>query len=451
MSDGDRPADGPAEDGTADPPDFEAAREHVDRELVRFARELRRAGVAVHADGALTAAEALATVGLSDREQVRAATKAALLAGPRDSTAFAEAFPEFWYRLRTGLEATAARDDAGERGDDVGDGGVETDVDGAVADDLDRDAPLAGEEELSDLDGGARSRRVADATGPETGEAGDDERAGTGSPVGERSPLGADEAAGTAVDPAAVAAFGDALASLSGRRWTPAADGVGLDARRALRESAGTGGVAMSLPHRERADTEFRATLLVDVSRSVLDSVDRRFLLSTLDALVADGRSVRVFLFDTEIREVTGAFADSRGDPAAALARAEVAWGGGTRIGDALATLRRRWPHAVDRRAVTVVVSDGLEVGDVDGLAAGAAWLARRSRAVVWLNPLAASPDWAPTARGAAAVAPYVDATFALAGSEDLVDAARQLRRHGAAGPSGYEHDFRDRSGGASQ
>jgi len=208
--------------------------------------------------------------------------------------------------------------------------------------------------------------------------------------------------------------------------------------------------VAVTLPRRERAETAFRATLLVDVSRSVLDSVDRRFLLSTLDELVDRGRSVRVFFFDTEIREVTDAFAGSRGDPQAALEQAEVAWGGGTRIGDAVATLRRRWPDAVDRRGVTVVVSDGLEVGEVDELAAGAAWLARRSRAVVWLNPLAASPDWEPTARGMAAVEPYVDATFALGGSDDLAEAARQLARRGATGAVGYEHDFRDRSGGAS-
>ena len=90
-------------------------------------------------------------------------------------------------------------------------------------------------------------------------------------------------------------------------------------------------------------DVEGRTCVLVDESRSVLDAIDRAFLLDFLDQLVAAGRSVRVFFFDTAIREVTDVFAGARGDPATALERAEVAWGGGTRIGESLGTLRERW------------------------------------------------------------------------------------------------------------
>ena len=199
------------------------------------------------------------------------------------------------------------------------------------------------------------------------------------------------------------------------------------------------------LPAKEREESAFGATVLVDVSQSVLDAVDRGFLLAVLDALVADGRSVRVFFFDTDIREVTDVFASQRGDPAAALERSEVTWGGGTQIGASLATLRERWPHAVDRQTATVVISDGLDVGEIDDLEDGMAWLARRSGGVVWLNPLAASPRYEPTCRGMAAALPYVDALFAFGGNDDLAEVARQLGRYGPQGPVGYEHDFRDR------
>jgi uncharacterized protein with von Willebrand factor type A (vWA) domain len=239
--------------------------------------------------------------------------------------------------------------------------------------------------------------------------------------------------------------FERALATLAGRRFAAAPTGDSVDARRALRRSLSTGGVTVTLPTRERDRTAFRTCVVVDVSRSVLDAVDRRFLLSVLDALVADGRSTRVFFFDSDVREVTRAFASSRGDPAAALERAEVAWGGGTRIGASLAALRREWPDAVDRRTVTLVVSDGLEVGELDELERAAAWLARRSRAVLWLNPLATSTEWEPACRGMVAVLPYVDGVFAFGGDADLDDAARQLTRRGDRGPVGYEHDFRDR------
>jgi hypothetical protein len=428
-------------------PDFVAAREHVLGEVVTFARRLRRHGLSVPANAALSATEALCAVGLSDRDGVRAATHATLVADARDTETFDAHFPEFWYRLRTGLEATATSDDVGDRSNSGAFYGAE--VDGDVADELTADAggdgDVGGGGDAGGGDETVYERRLvdhdADAAVDGTGER---SRASTYSAGGAGTAV-EDETAGRTLDRNALARFQQALSSLAGRRWT-ADDGRRIDARRALRSSVGTGGAVVSLPTRDRKPTAFRACLLVDVSQSVLDTVDRGFLLSVLDALVAEGRGVRVFFFDTAVREVTDVFTNSRGDPAAALERAEVAWGGGTRIGDAVSELRRRWPDAVDRRTVTLVVSDGLDVGEVDELERGMSWLSGRSRAVVWLNPLAASAKYEPTCRGMAASLPYVDGLFAFAGSEDLAEVARQLSRHGPRGPIGYEHDFRDRA-----
>jgi hypothetical protein len=430
-------------------PDFAAARDHVLREVVSFARRLRRHGVSVPANAALSATEALCAVGLTDREGVRAATHATLVADARDTEVFETHFPEFWYRLRTGLEATATADSVGDRSHDGALYGGDADPgEELAAEDGDEEGNASGGDGES---GGAeetvRERRLVDHDAAGADDADDDEersRTATFSAGGEGSPV-EDESPPLPLGRDAIRRFERALSTLAGRRWT-AGGGGGVDARRALRSSLGTGGAVVSLPTRERKPAAFRTCLLVDVSQSVLDTVDRGFLLAFLDALVEDGRGVRVFFFDTDIREVTDVFADSRGDPAAALERAEVAWGGGTRIGDALATLRRRWPDAVDRRTVTLVVSDGLDVGDVDPLERGMAWLSERSRAVVWLNPLAASARYEPTCRGMAASLPYVDGLFAFAGSADLADAARQLERHGSRGSIGYEHDFRDRT-----
>ena len=431
----------------SDPPDFAAARDRVRQEVVRFVRKLRRAGAAVPANAALPAVGALAEVGLGDRAHVRAALHATLVTGPRDSEAFDEHFPEFWYRLRTGLEATAAIDDDGPdaRG---GDRDGMTEVDGALDDPSAAGAAgdgRDGQEESLDGEGEVQARRIADTAGPPDEVAGDDERSGTFSAVGESTAVEDGTAGEDRLDPNAVRRFEAALATLAGRRWSRSRDGEAVDVRGALRDSLATGGVAVTLPSRERDESAFSACVLVDVSQSVLDAVDRGFLLAVLDALVADGRSVRVFFFDTDIREVTDVFARQRGDPAAALERSEVTWGGGTQIGDSLSTLRQRWPHAVDRQTATVVVSDGLDVGEVDELEDGMAWLARRSGAMVWLNPLAASPRYEPTCRGMAAALPYIDALFAFGGNEDLVDIARQLGRYGPHGPVGYEHDFRER------
>jgi uncharacterized protein with von Willebrand factor type A (vWA) domain len=79
----------------------------------------------------------------------------------------------------------------------------------------------------------------------------------------------------------------------------------------------------------------------------------------------------------------------------------------------------------------------------VDELANGAAWMARRARILLWLNPLAADPDYEPSVRGMATVEPYLDGLFAFAGPGDLEEVARQIERRGVGGRLGYEFDRR--------
>ncbi|MFB6256876.1 MAG: VWA domain-containing protein, partial [Haloplanus sp.] len=189
--------------------------------------------------------------------------------------------------------------------------------------------------------------------------------------------------------------------------------------------------------------SELRCCLLVDVSGSVLDTVDRSVLLAFAERLQTSARDARVFLFDTDLREVTTQFDRSDGDPAGSLREAAVEWGGGTEIGGAFTTLRRVHPHAVDRRTAVVVVSDGLDVGDETVLRDGVTWLADRAGALVWLNPLAVSPAFEPRSRGMATSEPYVDALFGFAEPADLAEAARQIERRGLGGPVGYEYDRR--------
>ncbi|MGH8917131.1 MAG: VWA domain-containing protein, partial [Actinomycetes bacterium] len=61
------------------------------------------------------------------------------------------------------------------------------------------------------------------------------------------------------------------------------------------------------------------------------------------------------------------------------------------------------------RGAVVVIVSDGWDRGDPEQLAAEMGRLQRVAHRVVWVNPLKASPGYAPLARGMAAALPYVD------------------------------------------
>jgi uncharacterized protein with von Willebrand factor type A (vWA) domain len=414
--------------GSIDPAD------HVRAELVRFVRALRRAGAAVPANAGTTAARALATVGFDDRERAQVALRASLITEHEDEATFDDLFPEFWRRLTAGLDPTGPA----ERPDDGPDGGLAP-LGAEAAPGESADA--GGGNDERDGDGGIRSESGA-VVGRGAGEAGEEVTTARYSPTGRTEEISAfaipdEEGFDSAFD-----ALTRALAELAGRRWTGGADTP--DVRRALRASVGTGGTVVDLPRRERVRTALRARVVVDVSQSVLDVVERPFLLRFLRRAHAAWRDTRVFFFDEDLREVTDAFDAPSSDAAlAALERAETEWGGGTHIGTSLERLRTEHPHAVDRRSVLIVISDGLEMGDVSALETALAELSATATALLWLNPLAASPEYEPSARGMAAALPYLDGLFAFAGPDDLADLARQLRRQGSHGSIGYEHDMR--------
>lgn len=436
-------------------PDFERAREHVLDELVRFSRVLRRAGADVPANTTLTGARALVEVGF-DRDRARAALRAALVTRQEDVDTFDRLFPEFWRRLLAGLEPTST--DVGSRSERVqdGPGGGLAPLDDALGDD-DQPARIPEDEWNTDETETETLTETLSVAVQDTGPTADDPdpdpdtdalTASTYSPTGTPSRVSVDPAELVARDglDAALRRLTRPVAALAGRRWTRGG-GEHMDTRRALRESFGTGGTIVSVPRKTHKLTDVRCVLLVDVSQSVLDAVDRGFLVRFLRGVHARWRHCRIFFFDDRVQEVTSQFdAPTIEDALSALERAETSWGGGTRIGHAVETVRRDHPDAVDRNTALFVISDGLEVGEIDTLEAGMAWLSRRAACVLWLNPLAASPEYQPECRGMAAAIPYVDGLFAFGDAGDVAEMARQLHLQGTRGAIGYEHDPRRES-----
>ena len=77
------------------------------------------------------------------------------------------------------------------------------------------------------------------------------------------------------------------------------------------------------------------------------------------------------------------------------------------------------------RGAVVVILSDGWDRGDPEVLAEQMARLHRVAYQIVWVNPLKASPGYAPLAQGMAAALPYVDEFVeghSLASLEELAE-----------------------------
>lgn len=429
----------PVDDDGGEVPPFADVRDRVLDEVVTFVRVLRRAGASVPVNAGIVAARTLAAVGFDDRERVRTALRIALVSREADIETYERLFPEFWHRL-TDTEPPDI-DLPGQEETIPSERVPLVDEPGAGAE------PSAPEETLPDEYEEVVRRSVSRDSEPAPGgdEQGESVTRATYSPVGRSERVAVDMSPSASDDDLAraIRRLTRAVAGLRGRRWE-AGGTERLDIRRALRRSFATGGTVLAVPRRERTRSAVRAVVLVDVSRSVLDVIDRDFLVRFLRQAKREWRDARVFFFDTDVREVTAAFDEpSPADAAVALEAAEAEWGGGTRIGHAIDEVRRRHPTAVDRDTVVFLVSDGLEVGEIDVLDRGMAWLSRRAAAVLWLNPLSASVDYEPACRGMAVSLPYVDGLFAFTGPDDVAEMARQLDRRGVHGTVGYEHDPR--------
>ena len=180
------------------------------------------------------------------------------------------------------------------------------------------------------------------------------------------------------------------------------------DLRRTMRASLRTGGDPFERHWREPGERPHPLVLVCDVSGSMEPYA--RMLLQYMQACVAARRRVEAFVFGTRLTRVTGELAGR--DPDRALDRAAGAaddWSGGTRIGEALGTLNREHGRRLGRGAIVVLLSDGWDRGEPEQLSAEIQRLQRCAHRLIWLNPLKASPDYAPLTRGMQAALPHVD------------------------------------------
>jgi uncharacterized protein with von Willebrand factor type A (vWA) domain len=345
----------------------------ADRLAVIFARRLRAEGMTVSTGSVAVFVEALNAVDPLDGHNVYWAARVVLVKRPEDIDTFDRAFASFWLG-GTGNSPPAA----------------------------------AAVEERAGVDSPERTADTLTAEQPSAASA-----------VLRYSPVevlrGKDFGDYTAADFAEaqqLMARLPATASMRrSRRRRPArwrrshAPDIRATVRRALR----TGGEPIRRAWYAPSLQPRRLVLLCDVSGSM--DLYSRALLRFMHAAVAGRRRVEAFAMGTRLTRLTREL--SSRDPDQALRSAGVAvadWSGGTRLGDSLRAYNDGWGmRGMSRGAVVVILSDGWERGDPTVIADQMARLSRVAHRVVWVNPLKASPGYAPLARGMAAALPYID------------------------------------------
>jgi len=379
------------------------------RQLAGFVRTLRDNGFALGLRETEDALRVLATPLAARPSTLQPALKALFSATRSDWERFDEIFQAYWLgrglRRRQTLSGTAAdgRRPLGRLPAPLA--GSET---GGMPDHVER-----GEEPASEASGG-RGRRGGASRAESLGRV--DVR--------------------RIVDPEEVAAA-HALAERLARRMRARLvrrerirrHGRRLDLRRTIHRSISHGGTPLELAWRRRKPKPLRLVILLDASGSM--NLYTAFFLRFIHGVVDAFREAEAFVFHTRLVHVSDSLRER--DVARAIDRLALmaeGIGGGTRIGESLASFNR-WHAArvINSRTAVMILSDGYDTGEPERLANEMRRLRRRCRRIVWLNPLIGWEGYAPEARGMQAALPYLDLFAAAHSIESLAALEPYLAR----------------------
>lgn len=363
--------------------------------VMRFGHLLRQAGLPVESGQTATFLQAMALLGFTRRSDVRAAGRVVYVRRREDQRLFDAAFDLFWRRQLRDSGDLAGRlprirqDERRESAAELAPPGQEESREPAVA--TVRPDAASNAEEL-------RTADFALLTAEESRDA-----------------------------EAMLESLRPRLPMRRARRGRIDRSGHRPAARAMLRRALGTGGEALRWRWLRRTDRPRPMVLICDIS----GSMERysRFMLRFAHALQQSGAPLEVFVFGTRLTRITRQLRVR--SPDVALRRVSekvVDWSGGTRIGESLRELNRRWVRRTIRSAaVVLLVSDGWERGDPALLSRELATLRRSCHRLLWIDPLAARAGFEPATVGLRASLPHIDELVAAASVASLEDLARRL------------------------
>ncbi len=353
--------------------------------IVHFARVLRRAGLKAGPQQVLDAIAAVEAAGLRSREDFYWTLHATLVKKHEDHLIFDQAFHVFWRdpQLLERMMALMLPEVAAPEGEDRDKANrrISDALFGNDAKDPEPDEPdveIAASETFSAAEV-LRRKDFEQMTAAELAEA-----------------------------KAAIARLRLPLDEARIRRTEPSARGRIVDMRATLRATLRAGGI---IPLKKRAYRRRRPPLVVlcDISGSM--SAYSRIFLHFLHALTNDRDRVHVFLFGTQLTNVTRELRHRDVDEALARVSSAVGdWDGGTRIGETLHRFNVDWGRRVlGQGAVVLLVTDGLDRDAGEGVGPEIARLHRQSKRLIWLNPLLRYDRFEPKSLGIRALLPHVD------------------------------------------
>jgi uncharacterized protein len=191
------------------------------------------------------------------------------------------------------------------------------------------------------------------------------------------------------------------------RKWISKNESV--DLRRTIRASLEHGGDPIELVFKGKKPKKMRLVVLLDVSGS-MDKYSF-FLLRFICSLQSYFEKVESFIFSTELRYITD-FIKQKGLENTLKLLSENAdnWSSGTKIGQCLKDFNAKYAKTMlSRSSFVIILSDGLDTGDKGMIEEEMQTIRRRTKRLIWLNPLKGMQGYAPTARGMSEAMPHIN------------------------------------------
>ncbi|WP_171129228.1 MULTISPECIES: VWA domain-containing protein [unclassified Ruegeria] len=379
--------------------------------ITHFARALRKAGLPIGPGRVIDAIRAVQAAGFTEKQDFYWTLHACFVNRPEHRTVFAQVFRMYWRDPRymehmMAMMLPAIRGVQEERKADAGEkraaeallDGVEQDAPEPVAQDegeteieIDATQTASSEERLRNLDFEQMS----------TAEIAQAKRV--------------------------LAQMSLPVKPIMSRRGQASHLGYRIDRARTLRAAIRQGGELRDIARQHPKPRWPNLVALCDISGSMsqYSRIILHFLHTVSNAKGAGWAKVHAFTFGTRLTNITRHLHQRDVDAALAAAGAEAQdWEGGTRIGDCLHQFNRDWSRRVmGQGAVVLLITDGLERGDPEGLEKEIERLHLSSKRLIWLNPLLRWDGFAPKAQGVAAMLPHVDsfrAGHSIASLQDL-------------------------------
>jgi uncharacterized protein len=353
--------------------------------VVSFCRTLRKAGMPVGTGQVIDALNAVAAVGLKQREDVRQALRSVLASDPRHFRLFDQAFhvffrnPRLLEKMMSPLLPVAGRDAAPPAAETLlrrlleamASGRKENEEEVRV--EVDRTDTWSRREVLRQKDfeemSLAEQRAAKDLLREEI----------------------------------------TVFRKLLSRRFRPSSQGSRYDLRRSMHTMMRDNGQLLELSCKRRIERAPVVVLLCDISGSM--SRYSRMFLHFAHALGTTGCTVHSFVFGTRLTNISRRLRNPDADRALSQVAADVQdWDGGTRIGESLARFNKDWGRRVLAQGATVVLlSDGLERDPETDLDFQMQRLKVSCRRLIWLNPVLRYAGFEAKASGIRKMLPHVD------------------------------------------